>query len=323
MSIRHDPVLAQEVRTNLRRYGDKAVFYKAAYQWTWFLVTVCVWITLLLAIIGLAWPDMGGCSDLVLHWVIPGLSVLVTLGSVAQTVFQLRTKWTSYRAAAEHLKNACMNFRAGLMDSYDFANRVHRIHERAGRGEQFKRNYLFSYLFGLPPDLLEKFPDLANEGIIPDPADAAQEKRLTPEDVIEGRLQHQRKWMIPKMQKYRIMFAIFELAVVLISLFNGGFVWYFGRHFLWVALTTTISLAIIACRDFLDLDRLILQYLDAASALEDIKKQYAAVDLSEQGRLKDLVSRVESVLSHESQAWYHQHAGPVAIEPGPLDAAGS
>ena len=318
-----DSSFATKFDQSLQEYGRKAVAYKFWYRASWFSITLSVWATLLLAIAGLAWPDMSWFGAVVLEWVIPVLGILVTLGTILQFAFRLQTKWTSYRHAVEHLKNACMKYRAGLLDEDQFQNLVGQIKQWAGRGKKFQRSYLFSFLSGLPPDLQQEFPDITAEGISPRAgAPEPKDKSLNIPAVIAGRLQNQRQWMIRKMRTHRLVYIVFQLAIVVISLGNAWYVWSFGRNFAWVALTTGLSLAIIACRDFLDLDRLILQYLDTASGLEMIKQEFEHADPEDQARLRVLVQRVEYLLEHESEAWYHQHAGPVAIQSGCISKSG-
>jgi hypothetical protein len=308
-----DSALAREFNDRLREYGANAVFYKRWYQASWFAITLSVWATLLLAIAGLAWPD-DWFSDVALKWIIPILGILVTVGTLVQFAFRLQTKWTSYRHAAEHLKNACMRYRAGLFSADEFLGRMNQIGEWAGRGKKFQRNYLFSFLFGLPPDLQQPITDIAGD-LSPCAGESGPNgARFNIPAVITGRLQQQRQWMLRKMIEHRLVYVAFQLAIIAISLGNSWYVWNYGRNFTWVALTTGVSMAIIACRDFLDLDRLVLQYLDTASGLEAIKEEFAGADPEDRVRLKELVHRVEYLLEHESEAWYHQHAGPVAIQ---------
>ena len=317
-----DSALARDFHERLREYGMKAIAYKFWFQASWFLITLSVWTTLLLAIAGLAWPDMGWLGTVLLEWVIPFLGILVTLGTILQFILRLQTRWTSYRHAAEHLKSAFMKCRAGLLTGDQFRNVMEQIKQWAGQGKKIQGSYLYSF-FGLPPDLRDEFPDIADEGISKCAGTFDSEaKPFNIPAVIAGRLQNQRQWMIRRLTKYRLVYIAFQLAIILISLGNAWYVWTFGRHFGWVAGTTALSLAIIACRDFLDLDRLILQYLDTASGLDAIKQEFEGVDPRDQARLRDLVHRVEYLLEHEAEAWYHQHAGPVAIQSGCVSKSG-
>jgi hypothetical protein len=309
-----DSALARGFHERLREYGKKAIAYKFWFQASWFLITLSVWATLLLAIVGLAWPDMGWLGTALLEWVIPFLGILVTLGTILQFLLRLQTKWTSYRHAAEHLKSAFMKHRAGLLTVDQFRNVMEQIKQWAGQGKKIQGSYLYSF-FGLPLDLRHEFPDIADVG--PSNSTGGSDSAAKPFNiptVIAGRLQNQRQWMIRKMKKNRLVYIAFQLAIIMISLGNAWYVWTFGRQFGWVAGTTALSLAIIACRDFLDLDRLILQYLDTAYGLAAIKQEFEGVDPNDQARLCDLVQRVEYLLEHEAEAWYHQHAGPVAIQ---------
>ncbi len=259
---------------------------------------------------------------MILEWVIPFLGILVTLGTILQFALRLQIKWTSYRHAAEHLKSACMKYRAGLLGETEFRELMNNIGKWAGRGKEIKGSYL-SALFGLPADLQEQFPDIAGEGLSPRFGEPDPDGKVFDiATVIAGRLQHQRQWMIRKMKKYRLAYVVFQLAIIGISLGNAWYMWTFGRNFTWVAMTTALSLAIIACRGFLDLDRLILQYLDTASGLEAIKKEHEGADPKDPACLQDLVIRVEYLLEHEAEAWYHQHAGPVAIQSACIPKSG-
>lgn len=317
-----DSALATEFAETIREYGKKAVTYKRLYQASWYSATLSVWVMLLLAIAGLAWPDIGWFGTVVLEWVIPFLGFWITLGTVLQFILGLQTKWTSYRHATEHLKSAGMKYRAGMLSEHELRDLIDKIKQWAGRGKKIQGSYFFSF-FGLPPDLQHKFPDIADKGlfIVAGTTDT-QARTFNIPAVIAGRLQNQRQWMIRKMKKNRQVYIAFQLAIIFISLGNAWYVWMFGRQFGWVAGTTALCLAIIACRDFLGLDRLILQYLDTASGLDAIKREFEGVDPNDQARLRDLVQRVEYLLEHEAEAWYHQHAGPVAIQSGCIPKSG-
>jgi hypothetical protein len=315
-----DAALATEYDRRLEEYERKAAAYKSWHQCGWLLVTLPVWATLLLAVAGLAWPDIDWFSPVVLGWVIPALGLVVTLGTALEFALRLRTRWTSYRHAAEHLKNACLRYRAGLDGDGRFREVLEQIKARAGRGEEFRRNYLFSYLIGLPPDLRREYPDLAAERLSSPPGKPLAQ--LSIPDVIAGRLQHQRRCLLRKMRKYRLAYAVFQAAVVGISLGNAWYVWRFGRDYAWVALSTALSLAVIACRDFLDLDRLTLQYLDTAAGLEALKQEFEGTPPHDLARLRELVRKLEHLLESEWETWYRQHVGAVAIRGGCLPNRG-
>ena len=81
------------------------------------------------------------------------------------------------------------------------------------------------------------------------------------------------------------------------------------RIFWVVAVTTTVSLGLIALRDFLDWGPLFARYLQTAGNLKEIEDAYLngkpPFDQADEAeRRRRLVEQVEQTLSSEFQYWY-------------------
>ena len=82
----------------------------------------------------------------------------------------------------------------------------------------------------------------------------------------------------------------------------------YGRELWLVAAIMTVSLGLIACRDFLDWGPLFIRYLVAAGNLKEMEDAYLAGRVpfdqgDEAERRRRLVEQVEQTLSSEFQTW--------------------
>jgi hypothetical protein len=304
-------ILNQRYLDRLRHFDRAAVRRKRAYQAVWMVIIVLTWLTLLLAIAGLAFPEQEWFRRVVLQWLIPAAGSAVTVLTVLQTTLGLRGRWLRYRAAAERLRRACMLYRAGVPPfagagaADELARHIEEVGVVADRGkgkefhERFEWNYFFD-LLALPPELRNSYPHTPDEGLAPGLDDRA---------VLDGRLQHQRQWYVRKSRQNLLRFLGFQFAILAISLFNTLYVFFFGRAFVLVAVTTTVSLGLIACRDFLDCGMLFVRYLQAAGNLKEIEQAFHRREPPfREGdgpeRLRRLVEQVEQTIASEFQFWY-------------------
>ena len=153
-----------------------------------------------------------------------------------------------------------------------------------------------------PTDLRQPYPSTPEEGVAVGP--------LTKEaEVLDGRLHNQRQWYVRKAGRYFRRYVAFQAAIVSCSLVNVLHVVIFGRIFVVVALANTLSLGLIACRDFLDYGPLFVRYQTTANGLKELETAYARRHPpfdqgDDEERVKRLVEQVEQTLSNEFQYWY-------------------
>jgi hypothetical protein len=307
-------------KEHLARYDKGAVQRKWVRQLVWMSITSMTWLTLLLAITGVAiehsdWIDQETIrqSILSINYCISLFGCLVIALTVAQTTLGLQGRWLAYRAAAESLRRTAMLYRSGLppfsgpeaehaleraiQDISDVAD-----HPRVPRfGKLFTRDYLRDLLL-MPPDLKRKFTSTPDQGVNVGPI-------TKEEEVLDGRLRHQRQWYLRKSQRYALRYLLFQLAIVSCSALNVLHVLLYHRILSFVAITTTVSLGLMACRDFLDWGPLFLRYRQTADNLKEIEQAYLGrkppFDSGDEGELRRrLAEQVESTLSSEFQYWY-------------------
>jgi hypothetical protein len=313
--------LNDQYKEHLARYDKGAVQRKWARQFVWMTITSLTWLTLLVSIIGVTLEEyaLQLDPDLVKSWVttikhlISVFGVLVIGLTVAQTTFGLQGKWLAYRAAAENLRRTCMLFRCGLPpfngpDAEQVLERaIADINDVADhpRVPRFKNFFTWDYLRDLlvmPPDLKRSFPNTPEQGLNVGPI-------VKEEEVLDGRLRNQRQWYLRKSQRYALRYLVFQVAIVLCSVINILHVLILGRILWIVAITTTVSLGLMACRDFLDWGPLFLRYRQTADNLKEIEQAYLGrkppFDSGDAGELRRrLAEQVEATLSSEFQYWY-------------------
>src|SRR5215831_21060283 len=101
-------------RSYLARYDAGAVQRKRGYLVLWMVITLTTWLTLLLAIAGMAAGHQAWLPDWVINRFLSVSGSVVVALTVLQTVLGLQARWLAYRGAAERLRRTCMLFRAGL-----------------------------------------------------------------------------------------------------------------------------------------------------------------------------------------------------------------
>jgi hypothetical protein len=307
-------------KEHLARYDKGAVQRKWARQVLWTCITSLTWLTLLVAIIGVTIEHAPQLDhEQVMAWVrtfkrlISVFGVLVIGLTVAQTTLGLQGRWLAYRAAAENLRRNCMLFRCGLapFNGPDAAQALERAiadindvadHPRVPRFQNFFTWDYLRDLLVMPPDLKRSFPSTPDQGIHVGPI-------VKEEEVLDGRLRNQRQWYLRKSQRYALRYLLFQVAIVLCSVVNILHVLILGRILWVVAITTTVSLGMMACRDFLDWGPLFLRYRQTADNLKEIEQAYQSrkppFDTGDADELhRRLAEQVEATLSSEFQYWY-------------------
>jgi hypothetical protein len=295
----------------LAKYDAGAVRRKRGYQLLWMVITVTTWLTLLLAVVGLATGHQAWLPDWVINRFLSVSGSVVTGLTVLQTVLGLQARWLAYRGAAERLRRTAMLYRAGLppFDGADadglFEQTVRDIGSIADthKGRRFQGRFEWSYLWDLlrlPPDLRRRFPSAPDRGVAPRP--------LSNGDVLDGRLRHQRLWYVRKSRRYFRLFVVLQATLVGLSAYNVGHILLYGREPWLIAVIMTVSLGLIACRDFLDWGPLFIRYLVTAGNLKELEEAYlTGRPPFDQGdgaeRRRRLVEQVEQVLASEFQSW--------------------
>jgi hypothetical protein len=305
--------LNDRYRHYLHRYDRGAVSRKRWYQLVWLTVAILTWLTLLVAILGTEFEYMPWFDRPIVDHTISVFGAILVVLIVAQTTLGLQGRWLSYRAAAERLRRACMAYRAGLppFDRPDAAAELERTMADIAaiadtqRGRPFYERFSWAYIWDLlviPPDVRQPFPSTPDEGLALGPIGKDGE-------VLDGRLRNQRRWYVRKSRRYFRLYLLFQLAIISCSVANVLHVLLFHRVFWVVAVTTTLSLGLIALRDFLDFGPLFLRYLQTAGNLKEMEDAYlngkAPFDVKDDGeRRRRLVEQVEQTLSSEFQYWY-------------------
>lgn len=309
---------------------DKAaVKHKKIYQIIWFVATIASWITLLLAIIVLALPDIGEFYRVFLKWIVPLSSIVVITATLIQFFLSFRNRWRNYRRAAEELRTECMLYKVAAKPYEDedaeskFRDKIEAITSAAASGQacHFVRrprvggNWLarllrmlvdYFRLIILPKEFANELPHS------PDLSDSTS--RLTDFDrreeaVVIGRIKSQQRWHLRKARKYFWWFAIFEIAILLIAVVYGLSTRVPEPRIWVVAELTAFTLFLYAVRDFLDFPSTVQRYLWVVSCLQDVLDDYGAEagpfdGLDRDQRLRLLVEQSERILSLECQYWY-------------------
>ena len=324
MTVPDQEELNELYLARLHEYGESANRAKNQYLLIWYIVWIANLLIMVLAILGLIWDDLRDIESLssvtaeavrqfVLKYALAVLGGTVMILTIRQSKNKFSVRWRSYRAAAENLRNACMEYRARLTpyDKEDADDRLRQqmeeIHDHAPTGKKFEWHDVWESVNDLPSDLEQDFHSTPDEGLFPR-ADDAQTDGETPFDkdaIIHGRLQNQRKWYLRKARKYARIFLTFHYLIVLLALFNAGHAWVIGRQFVLVALFATLSFALISWRDFLNVGPLTFQYVETASELEALRKQ----DSEQPMDVQSLTRELEAILDHERARWYVRRGG--------------
>ena len=298
----------------LHRFDGLAVRYKRHRQWVWNLATFLTWLTLILAIAGLANLLPETWVPAVLLAVIPGAGAGVSFLTLLQTAIGLQGRWLKYRAAAERLREGAMRYRACLppYDRPDAAAKFRAFLDEAeaaarpgGMAERFRRHYFLS-LFWMPPELRGATSHAPDEGIFDRcGGDFESDERM----VLEGRLRSQRLWHVRRARQYCQRFLVLQAILVVLGLVETFHTFLLGPAFTAVAFCTTCSLMLIAWRDFLDYGPLALRYVKIAGNLGEIEQAYReGASPFDSGtpaeRLRRLCEAVEQTLASEFQLWY-------------------
>jgi len=310
--------------TRLHEYGENATRAKKQFLLIWYIVWIANLLIMILAILGLIWEDLQYIEWLssvtaetvrqfVLKYALSVLGGTVMILTIRQSKNKFSVRWRSYRAAAENLRNACMEYRARLApyDKEDADDRLRQqmeeIHDHAPTGKKFEWHDVWDSVNDLPSDLEQEFDCTPDEGLFARAGDAQTEGE-TPFDkqaIINGRLQNQRKWYLCKARKYARIFLAFHYLIVMMALFNAAHPWVIGRQFVLVALFATLSFALISWRDFLNVGPLTFQYVETAGELEALRKQ----DSEQPMDVQSLARELEAILDHERARWYVRRGG--------------
>jgi hypothetical protein len=306
------PSLNEQYLEGLHRYDRGAVRRKRWYQFVWMTITVTTWLTLLLSILSMRPGHQAWLPDWIVNGLLSVSGAIVTGLTVLQTVLGLQGRWLAYRGAAERLRRTGMLYRGGLPpfdgpnagEAFEQALRDIGSIAEARKGRQFQGRFEWSYVWDLlrmPPELAQHFPSTPDEGVSPRPL-------LRDEEVLEGRLRHQRRWYVRKSRRYFRLYLLFQAALIGLSAYNVWHVVAYGRAPWLVAVITTVSLGLIACRDFLDLGPLFIRYLQTAGNLKEMEEAFLAGRVPfDQGdaaeRRRRLVDQVEQTLASEFQYW--------------------
>jgi hypothetical protein len=296
----------------LRKYDRGAVRRKQGYQLVWITITATTWLTLLLSVIGMYTGHQNWMPDWAINGFLSVSGTLVTGLTILQTVLGLQARWLAYRGAAERLRRTCMLYRAGLPpfdgphagEAFEQALRDISSIADTRKGRPFQGRFEWSYVWDLlrmPGELARNLPSTPDVGVAPPGL-------LRDEDVLEGRLRNQRRWYVRKARRYFRLYVLLQTTLVVLSAYNVLHVLAYGRELFLVAAITTVSLGLIACRDFLDWGPLFVRYLQTAGNLKEMEEAYLAGRVpfdhgDEAERRRRLVDQVEQTLASEFQYW--------------------
>jgi SMODS and SLOG-associating 2TM effector domain 1 len=311
-------------KEKLNHFDKGAVVRKWRYQALWVTITGLTFLNLVLAALSEhfdkeAWFRGGFETALFNKTLANVLFSLFGLAIIGLTVFQtragLQSRWLSYRGAAERLRRNCMLFRAGL-PPFDgdqpvamFRKVLEEICQVADRQDSPEGSQRFNWrqawaLWNMPQEAGRSAPSAPDQGLLLGPL-------RDPAEVLDGRLHNQRQWYLRKARSYFRDYLVIQLGIVLCSAVNILHFFALGERLFWlVVVSTTISLGLIACRDFLDWGPLFVRYLQTATNLKTIEEAYLErqppFDMpSDAERLKKLAEQVEQTLAMEFQYWIY------------------
>jgi hypothetical protein len=306
------PSLNEQYLECLRRYDRGAVRRKRWYVLVWMTITITTWLTLLLAVLGMRPGHQQWLPDWLINAFLSAAGTVITGLTVLQTVLGLQARWLAYRGAAERLRRTCMLYRAGLPpfdvpgadEAFEQALRDISSIAEARKGRPFQGRFEWSYVWDLlktPPELAAGLPSTPDEGIAPRPL-------TRDEEVLGGRLRNQRRWYLARSRRYFRRYLLLQAALVGLSAYNVWHVLAYGREYWLVAVIQTVSLGLIACRDFLDWGPLFVRYLQTAGNLKEMEEAFLAGRVpfdQDDGaeRRRRLVDQLEQTLSSEFQYW--------------------
>jgi hypothetical protein len=310
--------LAGLYQSAVQEYEKRAARWKWRYHVAWGMAAGPTWLVLLLGIAGLRWPGLWGYDRPILQWALPVLSLLVTLATLAQLLGQFRLRWLSARAAIERLWMLCMRYRVKappfdgpdatevFRQEIDWARRAADKHEGRRFADQFSWRYYWDLLI-LPAELKRPLSHTPNEGTWPRNGDVGE---LGEALVIQGRLQCQRQWHLNKARTFLWRYLAFQVLILLLSGIDASCIYFHGlRLFEVFAFTTAANLMLMAWRDFLGHQALLLLYVKVAGNLGDIQTAYFEQQVPFTAnhapqRLLTLVDEVEATLNDQFQHWY-------------------
>jgi hypothetical protein len=243
-------------------------------------------------------------ADNLLRLLVVTLTAAVTALVAASSYFKPGSRWILLRAHTESLKREIYRYRCRLgtmtrahsgrlSSERQLASRMRAISQQLIRGEA-NVSALGPYRGRLPP-----------EGAV-DPHDDGF-SALTPSLYIRYRLEHQLGYYRDRIHKQARRARRLQWAVIVASSV-GTILGAMGLE-LWVALTSTLVMTLIAWIGSQNAESLLTKYNQAVTDLEDTKAWWSALSIEEQGSRRNfeiLVSRTELILQSELTGWVQE-----------------
>ena len=314
-----DANLANRYTRLLRHYDAEAMRYKRRLLTLWGVSMALTWVPLMLALAGLAGWLPTWFVDALRVVILPAAGLGNSLVTVAQLVSMFRGRWLKYRAATERLRENCMRFLPRLRPFTDdhaeksFGIALDEMESELGEAKPFRwRDFVRRYLIGLRslPDHIREQPGHSpDEGLYPR---CSGDLNWAEAIVILQRLRNQQRWHLAKAGQYSRRYIAIQTGIVLLGLISAGYGWLLGRQLGPMALCSTATLFLIACREQMAYAAQCLRYIRIADNLGQIEADYrarlagapASAAAQRAEMLRDAAARVEQALASEFQYWY-------------------
>lgn len=295
--------LLQQTWERFARYDANANFRQRTFQRLLFSSLILGVLATLGSILTTWLPE-----STALRIVVVALTAGVTALLAAASRFRSGAQWVALRARAEALKAAIFRYRAdlGIREMAPGAAREPCERRLVARLKALSRAFakgeagplaLRSYKGRVPPPEVLASADGGlgkDDGLSP----------LTPHRYLKFRLEDQLRYYHGKM--HRMDRRANQILWIVIVAGGVGTVIAAAGWPAWVALVTAVIGGLSAWLGFLQADRRLFQFHQAASKLEDLRASWSALTFQEQGnprRFKTLVESTESVIAAEIAGW--------------------
>jgi hypothetical protein len=205
-----------------QRFGSRSTFWKGCYRFSWYAKSLLTWLTLLLAVIGVAWSNWPELGEFLLARAVPTFSFVGILLIGFELLVGPQHRWLTNRVAAQQLGKLAMLFRAGLPPFHDDTQgallRLHLedVRVTAGGPKRSWSDWLWQALDeyvlpAVPADALESLPD---KGLLP-PLQASADLYLN------GRLRNQRQWYLRRAHECRRLYILILVLTGTVNAINA------------------------------------------------------------------------------------------------------
>lgn len=296
----------------LKEYEKNSAQAKKRYYGIWWGVFCLTWGALLFSI--LFWAlEISEKWLPAMRWTLVAFSLVTTILTLLQLWKGFRSQWLVYRAGVQLLKDFAIRYNARLSPYLG-----EKTEEIAPIAQNELRN-IVDYIDTLLREqswrqlwqLFKSDPEELKGNL----EDATKDLSILNADFYcRGRLRNQQKWFLTKAKKYGKQFILFQFIIVFAMLLSTILTGWKGYNLAVTTATSTIVLAMIALRDFLNCWTLCLRYAATAKRLAELERSYhEAVNnlhFDPSQSLNHLINAVEDVLRAEFQYWYAGFGGP-------------